>query len=184
MKDELLAQLMTLFRQQGYDGASLAAISQATGLGKSSLYHHFPGGKAEMATAVLAHLDRTLAPTLAALDDERPPQTKLDELLRVLDGFYEGGRAACLLERLTASVDRALFATPLKAAFAALLHGFQSLAKQAGHTRAEAKRRAEEALVTLQGALVVAAGTEDAAVFRRGLQRIRETLLVQSSVRG
>ncbi len=36
-----------------YGGASLAAISQHTGLGKGSLYNFFPGGKEEMAEAVL-----------------------------------------------------------------------------------------------------------------------------------
>ena len=180
MKDELLAQLMTLFRTEGYDGASLSEISRATGLGKSSLYHHFAGGKAEMATAVLAHLDRMLAPAVAAamaLDDDRATPKKVDALLAVLDAFYEGGRAACLLERLTASVDRALFAAPLAAAFASLLRCFQSLARQAGHARPDAERRAEDAMVTLQGALVVAAGTNDAAVFRRALVRMRATLL-------
>jgi AcrR family transcriptional regulator len=41
--------LLKLFRQFGYDGVTLSKISQATGLGKASLYHYFPGGKAEMA---------------------------------------------------------------------------------------------------------------------------------------
>ena len=49
-KEEVLARLMATFRSDGYDGASLAELSQRTGLGKSSLYHYFPGGKAEMAT--------------------------------------------------------------------------------------------------------------------------------------
>ncbi|TGQ06111.1 helix-turn-helix domain-containing protein, partial [Mesorhizobium sp. M00.F.Ca.ET.217.01.1.1] len=40
-----------VFREHGYEGASLALIGAATGLGKGSLYHFFPGGKEEMARA-------------------------------------------------------------------------------------------------------------------------------------
>jgi hypothetical protein len=42
----------------GYrEGASLSLISEATGLGKGCLYHFFPGGKEEMADAVLSEID-------------------------------------------------------------------------------------------------------------------------------
>src|SRR5678815_2126642 len=53
-KDEVIAILVETFRRDGYDGASIATLSKATGLGKSSLYHYFPGGKVDMATQVLA----------------------------------------------------------------------------------------------------------------------------------
>src|SRR6478752_6301170 len=55
-KPDLLARLMDLFREKGFDGASLSDISESTGLGKSSLYHHFPNGKEEIALQVLEHL--------------------------------------------------------------------------------------------------------------------------------
>ena len=44
-KSELLARLSDTFRRLGYDGASIADIATATGLGKSSLYHYFPAGR-------------------------------------------------------------------------------------------------------------------------------------------
>src|SRR5437762_12723369 len=49
----LLPVLGEVFRAHGYEGATLALITEATGLGKGSLYHFFPGGKAQMAAAVL-----------------------------------------------------------------------------------------------------------------------------------
>ena len=45
-----------VFRAHGYEGATLSVITEATGLGKGSLYHFFPGGKEELAAAVLADL--------------------------------------------------------------------------------------------------------------------------------
>ena len=56
-KPEMLDRLMNLFRDKGFDGASLADISTATGLGKSSLYHHFPNGKEEIARQVLPDVE-------------------------------------------------------------------------------------------------------------------------------
>ena len=55
-KDEVLDRLAQAFRENGYDGASIARLSEATGLGKASLYHYFKGGKQEMAAAVLGHV--------------------------------------------------------------------------------------------------------------------------------
>ena len=59
-KDEVLDRLTKTFRTSGYDGASLARLSESTGIGRSSLYHYFPGGKEEMAQAVLAHANAWL----------------------------------------------------------------------------------------------------------------------------
>ena len=50
---DVVTQLVDLFFRHGYNGTTLSLISSGTGLGRASLYHHFPGGKEEMARAVL-----------------------------------------------------------------------------------------------------------------------------------
>jgi len=50
--DDLICKLTDVFRNVGYDGASLAVLADATGLKKASLYHRFPGGKEQMAEEV------------------------------------------------------------------------------------------------------------------------------------
>ncbi|RYZ76568.1 MAG: TetR/AcrR family transcriptional regulator, partial [Proteobacteria bacterium] len=42
-KTEILSVLLSEFRISGYEGVSMSRISEVTGLGKASLYHHFPG---------------------------------------------------------------------------------------------------------------------------------------------
>lgn len=176
-KPEILDRLMLLFRQRGYDGASLADIAEVTGLGKSSLYHHFPGGKVEMAREVMAHLSSQLEPALARVRGPGTPRAKLNAFLGVVEEVYDSGRLACLLERLCASADRKKFAKPLRGTFEALLDAFEYLCLEAGQKSATAKARAEEAVVRIQGSLVVGAGTDDPAVFVRALGKIRDTLL-------
>src|SRR2546423_8572951 len=108
-KDDVLDRLMDAFREKGYEGASLAELSAATGLNKSSLYHYFPGGKQDMAAQVMAHLDRQLTAVYEPLQSAKPPKQKLGAMLDALVAFYEGGRKSCLLYRLCGSSDRAQF---------------------------------------------------------------------------
>jgi AcrR family transcriptional regulator len=183
-REEILDRLMILFRQRGYDGASLSDIAKVTGLGKSSLYHHFPGGKVEMARDVLAHLSSKLEPALARLHGEGTPRSKLDSFLRVVDEVYDSGRLACLLERLCASVNRKKFAKPLRNTFEALLEAFALVCVEAGQDRSVARARAEDAVVRIQGSLVLAAGLDQPEVFVRALGKIRETLLDVEEVGG
>ena len=57
-KPTLIRSLLSIFREYGYEGASLSKISERTGLGKASLYHHFPNGKQQMAQDVLSYLEQ------------------------------------------------------------------------------------------------------------------------------
>jgi AcrR family transcriptional regulator len=177
-KEEVLDLLLNTFRDRGYEGASLAELSTATGLGKSSLYHYFPGGKEEMAEQVLAYMDRQLTMNLyAPLRSEQTPARKLGLMLDVLDTFYEGGRKACLLERLCASVDRTRFRQPLRQAFTAWMDAVESICLEAGLSRRAARARAEDFVVRIEGALIVCAGTDDYGVFARTIDHLRASVL-------
>lgn len=177
-KEEVLDQLLDSFRDRGYEGSSLAELSAATGLMKSSLYHYFPGGKAEMAEQVLLHLDRRLEASLyAPLRSGGSPAKKLGGLLDALSAFYEGGRRACLLERLCASVDRDRFRRPLRQAFATWMQAVEDIAIEAGLSKAVARARAEDFVIRIEGALIVCAGTNDYDTFARTIKRLRTSVL-------
>ena len=172
---DLLSRLMDLFREKGFDGASLSDISESTGLGKSSLYHHFPNGKEEMGLKVLAHLEEQLEAALfGPMQSADKPKKKLDRMLDVIDGFYESGEKACLLERLCASADARSFRRPLSRVFNRWMDAVEALGVEAGLPRAVARRRAEDMVVRIEGALVVCAGTGDTSVFVRAIRDLRE----------
>lgn len=50
---KLVATAATLFRRQGYAATGLNQILDEAGVRPGSLYHHFPGGKQELAVAVV-----------------------------------------------------------------------------------------------------------------------------------
>jgi TetR/AcrR family transcriptional regulator, lmrAB and yxaGH operons repressor len=181
-KEEVLDRLLNTFREKGYEGSSLAELSAATGLVKASLYHYFPDGKQDMAEQVMAHLDRQLAAGLyAPLQSAQPAAKKLGAMIDAIDAFYEGGKKACLYERLCASVDRTRFQRPLRRAFATWIDAVEALCVEAGLSKGGARARAEDFVVRIEGALIVCAGTGDAAVFARTLKDLRSSLLQRKS---
>ena len=177
-KPDMLGRLMDLFREKGFDGASLSDISESTGLGKSSLYHHFPNGKEEIALQVLGHLEKQLERALfEPMRSTGAPRKKLDRMLDTIDSFYEGGKKACLLERLCASVDARRFRRPLGRAFNTWIDAVEALGVESGLPRAVARLRAEDLVVRIEGALVVCAGTGNTSVFARAIRDLRESVL-------
>jgi AcrR family transcriptional regulator len=169
---------MNAFREKGFDGASLAELSAATGLGKSSLYHHFPGGKVEMARQTLEYLEASLEQSLfEPMRSDESPEKKLSRMLDTLSAFYGEGRKACLLERLCASVDQRSFRGPLAKMFERWIDAVEELARDAGLPRAVARARAEDLVVRIEGALVVCTGTGDTKIFNRTIDDLRGSLL-------
>jgi TetR/AcrR family transcriptional repressor of lmrAB and yxaGH operons len=68
-RDRLIAAMLDALRRRGYHGVGLAELLASAGAPKGVLYHHFPGGKAELAVAavqvaieaMLASLDKLFA---------------------------------------------------------------------------------------------------------------------------
>ena len=56
-----------LLSRDGYNGMGLKALSEATGLPAGSIYHHFPGGKDEIAATAIVETADAVAQLLEAL---------------------------------------------------------------------------------------------------------------------
>jgi TetR/AcrR family transcriptional repressor of lmrAB and yxaGH operons len=176
-KDEVLARLLTVLRRDGFDGASLSSLSAATGLGKSSLYHYFPDGKEDMAAAVLKHLEVTVdASILTPLRAPGDPAGRLRTMLRAVDEFYQGGREPCLLAALGMGESAKRFHPRVARVFAHWVDAIAVTLRDAGETPARAKRRAEDAIVRIEGALVLARGMGEPALFARTLRALSDDL--------
>lgn len=61
-----------LFMQQGYAATGLKAITEAGDATTGSLYHFFPGGKADLAAATLRHAGRAYEDLVMAVIDAAP----------------------------------------------------------------------------------------------------------------
>jgi TetR/AcrR family transcriptional regulator, lmrAB and yxaGH operons repressor len=178
-EDELLSRLASVFRDLGYEGASLSALSEGAGLQKASLYHRFPGGKQQMAEEVLsAALGWFSENVLAPLKGKGSAETRVATVARQLDAFYAGGRKACLLNMLSAPRGKdGPFSAAIRTAFEALIDAFARLARDAGATPKIARRKAERAVMLMQGSLVLSRGLGSPAPFQSFLSALPEDLL-------
>ena len=85
---DLVDKLTEIFCEYGYDGTSLTILSQNTGLGRASLYYHFPGGKEEMANAVYEKITRDFTKlVLSPLATDQAFQTKIKNMLEGINLF-------------------------------------------------------------------------------------------------
>jgi TetR/AcrR family transcriptional repressor of lmrAB and yxaGH operons len=177
-RSDVLPVLGEVFREHGFEGASLAIIGARTGLGKGSLYHFFPGGKEEMAAAVLAEIDSWFATRIfKPLREEVDAARAITNMLRAVEGYFNSGQRICLVGALALNDSRDLFAPRIRDYFAAWAEALESALIRAGQGPKKARGRAEEALATIQGALVLGRALHDPAVFQRILARLKKRLV-------
>jgi TetR/AcrR family transcriptional repressor of lmrAB and yxaGH operons len=178
---KLLDCLTELFCEQGFDGVSLTMIADATGLQRASLYHRYPGGKAEMGLAVLKHAHKRFEEEiLAPVSKPGTPVARIRSVARKLDEIYANGQRGCLID--TMSLGRQ---TPeIKAAVGETMEtcaaAFATLARASGCSPAAARQLGLDALLRLHGALVFARATGDTQPFKRFIKTLPQQLGVQA----
>ena len=174
----ITGRLVDIFRREGFDGASLTVLANGTGLGRASFYHHFPGGKADMAHAAYERASRDFTKAvLAPLAGSSPPQERLHRMVNGLDAFYDGGRGACLIDVFSLGGARDLFRDEIAEALGYWAHAIARVLVEAGISRDEARARAENVIIAVEGALVVSRGSGSTEPFRRVLNAIVPDLL-------
>jgi len=176
-KQDLLPRIAEVFRERGYEGATVSELSRVTGLGKASLYHHFPGGKSEMAGALVRYaieeLDQCAFRHLAG-HAQWP-----ERLERLIDGFSDyaqGGKSDCLLAVLAVSQPSGDFAAEIRSQMRVWLRATARAYAEAGHHGKGARRHARELLVSLYGALVIARLMGGTKPFSQTVRRLTREL--------
>jgi AcrR family transcriptional regulator len=180
-KDDIIPKLTTVFQRYGYDGTTLKQLSDMTGLGKASLYHHFPNGKEEMAAAVLSDVGKRFDDLiLAPLRTTAPPLKRLQSMSRNISEFYAHGEKSCLLAVMSLGDSGDRFQAGLQQAMKAWINTLSAVLREAGINGAIAQQRAEDAVIQVQGALVVARVLGDTQAFQRVITELPEKLLAPS----
>jgi TetR/AcrR family transcriptional repressor of lmrAB and yxaGH operons len=80
-----------LFRRKGYNGVGLAEIIEAADSPKGSFYHHFPGGKEELAEQALRRSAGRFAKAIDQVFGEAPSfAAGVEKLFDMVAGWFEG----------------------------------------------------------------------------------------------
>ena len=168
--------LAEVFRELGYEGATLSRITERTGLGKGSLYHFFPGGKEDMAAAVLADIDDWFIRHIYQPLEAGEPRAAIAKMWDEVAAYFRSGRRICLIGVFALDATRDKFAAAIRVYFARWIDALASALRRGGLPPAAARAQAETAVLGIQGALVLARGLNDEAIFTRAVARLAREL--------
>ena len=170
---DLVDKLTEIFCEYGYDGTSLTILSQNTGLGRASLYYHFPGGKEEMANAVYEKITRDFTKlVLSPLATDQAFQTKIKNMLEGINLFYNNGRRSCLLDVFAIGSTKDIFDSQIKNAALYWKDSLIKIIQDEGIENSKAILLSEDIIISIEGALVFAIATGDFESFNRTLENI------------
>ncbi len=172
-RDRLIAAMLDALRCRGYHGVGLSELLAAAGAPKGVLYHHFPGGKAELAVAaVQLAIDGMLVSLDRLFEKHADPAIALAAWM---DGAQKQLRAS-EFERGCPLATIALESTPNDVAIrGALANGFSAIR---AHLAGTLERQGVAAAIAGQIAVLILAAYEGALLQARVAGRtdaIRDT---------
>lgn len=176
---EVVRQLFTAFRTYGYEGATLARLSEATGLGRASLYHYFPDGKEGMARAVIEAsrewVHTNVRTPLEQKDGAAP--SRLKKAIRSIAAGYDNGLSSCVVNVLGIGHAHAVIRNELRDLTRLYVGAFEAFLRNEGVASARARELAVDTVMQIEGALVMARALDDRTVFTKRLEQIEKQYL-------
>jgi TetR/AcrR family transcriptional regulator, lmrAB and yxaGH operons repressor len=71
-RDKLIHAMADALQRKGLHGVGLSELLEMAGAPKGSLYHHFPGGKTELAVAAIDHISQHIDSLFSRLFTQHP----------------------------------------------------------------------------------------------------------------
>lgn len=164
--------LAEIFRELGYEGTTLSRITERTGIGKGSLYHFFPGGKEEMAAAVLADVDGWFERAIYEPLRRDDAQQAIDAMWANVMDYFRSGSRVCLVGAFALDETRERFSPAIRDYFVRWVEALRQALVRAGCDEGAALAAAEEAVSGIQGALVLSRALDDRDIFARTISRL------------
>lgn len=168
-KLDLTIEITGLFRQLGYAGTTMSGVTQVTGLGRSSLYHHFGGGKRQMADYALDLVDDFIRRMADVVAEEADPRDAWSAIERMLRDHYRDGRLGCLLAVFALEEVPAELRNRTRLLLVAWTTVMADLHRRSGRNMTQALDLARSDLIAIQGSLILSRGLSDEEPFDRAI---------------
>ncbi|MGE0239950.1 MAG: TetR/AcrR family transcriptional regulator [Parvibaculaceae bacterium] len=175
-KADVVPLVAEVFRELGFEGASMSSITERTRLSKGSLYHFFPGGKEEMAGEILAHVHGWFVAQVFEPLEKGESRAAIGTMWQAVDDYFRSGRRICLIGAFALDETRDRFARPIRGYFKRWIEALEAALARGGVAPAAARQLAEDAVIGIQGALTLARALNDKAIFGRSLRQLEGRL--------
>jgi AcrR family transcriptional regulator len=173
-KSDAITRVAEVFRELGFEGASLYEITERTGLSKGSLYHFFPEGKEGMAQEILTDVDQWFVREVFEPLERDEPRAAITRMWQTVDSYFRSGRRICLLGAFALDETRDRFAKPIRLYFKRWIEALDGALVRAGADATIARSLAEDIVGGIQGSLMLARALKEDAVFSRTLARLQQ----------
>lgn len=154
-----------LLRRHGYTGTGFREVIAATGAPRGSIYHHFPGGKAQLATEAVDYIAGLAREAIREPLEAGDPIGALRAFVALwLEDFERSGyRAGCPIAAVAVEShdDAPELLASAAAAFAAWQDAFAGSLRTAGVPRGRAERLANLVVSAVEGAIVISRAQRD-----------------------
>lgn len=168
--EELADRALDVFRNYGYEGSSLSRLAESAGLEKASFYYRYPNGKKDIALAVAERVGGWLEVNVVApLKDGGTPPQRVHRVARRLRKFYGDGSRPCVLDTMSLRGGPPELQAALAGALKVWIAAFTAIAVESGFSRTRAARRAQQAVINIEGSLVLSRVSGNPGIFVRTL---------------
>lgn len=177
-RERLVLAATTLFQQRGYHGAGTTDILELARSPRGSMYHHFPGGKEDLAARCAEWLAADVVTSIQSLRLKGlPPENIItiyvDNMMAWLQAtnFCQGPLLAALTNGLENKTDNKL-ADAVATAYRDIETEFTQMLTVSGLGRRNAGKISRAVIMNIEGGIILARATRDLSVLREAKQRL------------
>lgn len=156
-----------LLRERGYTGTGFREVIELTGAPRGSIYHHFPGGKAQLAGEAVDYVGALAREALDASLADADPIGALRAFVELWRADFErsGYRVGCPIAAVAVEShdDAPELLDAAAHAFGRWRDAFSGCLRSAGVPRARAGRLAALVVSAVEGAIVLSRAERDPA---------------------
>ena len=184
-RDKMVASAVMLLSEQGLTGTSFGDVIEHSGAPRGSIYHHFPGGKAQLVEEATKAASDHVAAALDRAAERGDLVSVLHEFVALWRRTLERSdfRAGCPVVAVAAEAhdESPQLADAAAGAFASWHERLANVLRAEGVPRAKAERVARLIVASIEGAVILARAQRDT----RPLDEVGEELeaLVRESRR-
>jgi AcrR family transcriptional regulator len=169
-REQMIRSAAALIRERGVEGTSFSEVLAHSGAPRGSIYHHFPGGKAQLVEEATRYAGEVIAGGLARALDAKEPVAALRAFVATWEGVLRSSdfAAGCPVVAATLEGDRSPSARErAAAAFTSWERLYAGALERHGVGRERARSLATLSVAAIEGAVVLARAQRSAEPLRR-----------------
>jgi len=170
-RERMIRSAALLFREQGIGSTSFSDVIERSGAPRGSIYHHFPGGKAQLADETIRWAGGSIGDLIDASAAAGDPVRMVRDFVALWRAGLERSeyQAGCPMVAAAVESDGELpgLAAVAGEQFDRWQASFSGCLRSAGVPRARAARLATLAIASIEGAIVLCRAARDIAPLDR-----------------